>query len=135
MNQTYADGTPNPNVGRPYVAQAASGGEDNNYQTTTTRQVWRFTPTAELRASDFFGNSTLAKILGKSDFTGLYEKNTVDQSTFQFAEYSTTPSFITDNNQPSNGITNADRIRAAALNGPPTSGLPSSMPRRPRART
>ena len=107
VNQTYADGTPNPNVGRPYVAQAASGGEDNNYQTTTTRQVWRFTPTAELRASDFFGNSTLAKILGKSDFTGLYEKNTVDQSTFQFAEYSTTPSYITDNNQPSNGITNA----------------------------
>jgi len=34
INQTYADGTPNPNVGRPDVAQAASGGEDNNYQTT-----------------------------------------------------------------------------------------------------
>jgi hypothetical protein len=84
------DGTPNPNVGRPYVGRA-SGGEDNNYQTTTTRQVWRFTPTVELRASDFFGsNSTLAKILGKSDFTGLYEKNTVVQSTFQFAEYATT---------------------------------------------
>ena len=107
INQTYADGTPNPNVGRPDVAQASSGGEDNNYQTTTSRQTYRFTPTVELRASDFFGNSTLTNLLGKSIFTGLYEKNTVVQSTFQFAEYSTTPDFISNNNIPSNNITNA----------------------------
>jgi hypothetical protein len=107
INQTYADGTPNPNVGRPDVAQASSGGEDNNYQTTTSRQTYRFTPTVELRASDFFGNSTLTNLLGKSIFTGLYEKNTVVQSTFQFAEYSTTPTYITDNNLPSSNITNA----------------------------
>jgi hypothetical protein len=107
INQTYADGTPNPNVGRPDVAQASSGGEDNNYQTTTSRQTYRFTPTVELRASDFFGNSTLTNLLGKSIFTGLYEKNTVVQSTFQFAEYSTTPDFISNNNIPSNNITNS----------------------------
>src|ERR1035438_4483019 len=45
VNQTYADGTPNPNVGRPYVANATSGGEDYNYQTNTKRQVYRITPT------------------------------------------------------------------------------------------
>jgi outer membrane receptor for ferric coprogen and ferric-rhodotorulic acid len=106
-NVTYADGTLNPNVGRPMVAQASSGGEDNNYQTTTTRQTYRFTPTAELRASDFFGNSTLSKILGKSDFTGLYEKTTVVNDSFQFAEYATTPDFLSNNNLPSNNITNA----------------------------
>jgi hypothetical protein len=77
INATYANGAPNPNVGRPDVAQAASGGEDNNYQTTITRQTWRFTPTVELRAADLFGNSTLSNILGKSILTGLYEKTNV----------------------------------------------------------
>jgi outer membrane receptor protein involved in Fe transport len=97
INATYANGAANPNVGRPFVANATSGGEDNNYQTTTTRQTYRFTPTAEFRSSDFFGNSTLAWILGKSDFTALYEKNTVAQSTFAFAEYAATPQFNANN--------------------------------------
>jgi hypothetical protein len=97
INATYADGTPNPNVGRPYAANATSGGEDDNYQTTTDRQTYRVTPTFEFRSSDLFGNSTLAWILGKSDFTGLYEKNSVVQSTFQFAEFATTPQYNIDN--------------------------------------
>ena len=98
INQTYADGTPNPNVGRPYVANATSGGEDDNYQTTTDRYTYRFTPTAEIRSTDFFApNSIAAYLLGKSDFTGLYEKNTVVQSTFQFSEYATTPDYVTSN--------------------------------------
>jgi hypothetical protein len=107
INQTYANGTANPNVGRPDVAQASSGGEDNNYQTTTSRFTWRFTPTVELRASDFFGNSTLTNILGKSIFTGLYEKTNVNTFTYQFAEYATTPSYITDNNLQTATATNA----------------------------
>jgi len=98
VNQTYADGTPNPNVGRPYVANATSGGEDNNYQTTTTRQTYRFTPTGELRSSDFFSSPTMTYLLGKSDITGLYEKNTVVLSTYQFAEFATGPEFASDNN-------------------------------------
>jgi hypothetical protein len=103
VNQTYADGTPNPNVGRPYVANATSGGQDNNYQTTTTRQTYRFTPTGEMRATDFFApNSLMAYIFGKSDFTGLYEKNTVVQSTYQFAEFATTPSYATSNSNAAN---------------------------------
>jgi outer membrane receptor protein involved in Fe transport len=97
VNTTYADGTPNPNVGRPYVANATSGGEDNNYQTTTTRQTYRLTPTAELRSTDFFSSPTLTWILGKSDFTALYEKNTVVASTYQFAEFATTPDYATNN--------------------------------------
>jgi len=130
VNQTYADGTANPNVGRPYVAQAASGGEDDNYQTTTDRYTYRFSPTLELRASDFFGNSTLSKILGKSNFTGLYEKNTVVQSTFQFAEYATTPSYITDNNLPSNSVANTLSSSASfewtAYIGPSLAGASSA---------
>jgi len=106
INATYANGAANPNVGRPDVAQAASGGEDNNYQTTITRQTWRFTPTVELRAADLFGNSTLSNILGKSILTGLYEKTTVINDTFQFGEYGDTPAFGAANSLPQNPPTN-----------------------------
>jgi outer membrane receptor protein involved in Fe transport len=97
INQTYADGTPNPNVGRPYVANATSGGEDNNYQTNIKRQTYRLTPTVELRSSDFFSSPFMTYLLGKSDLTGLYEKNTVVNFNYQFAEYATTPQYNIDN--------------------------------------
>jgi hypothetical protein len=102
INQTYANGTANPNVGRPYVANATSGGEDNNYQTTTNRTTWRFTPSFEFRSTDLFGNSTLSWILGKSNFTGLFEKNTVVSSTYQFAQFATTPDYTVFNNNNTN---------------------------------
>jgi outer membrane receptor protein involved in Fe transport len=105
VNQTYADGSANPNVGRPYVANATSGGEDNNYATTTTRQTYRFTPVVELRSSDFFSSPTATWLLGKSVLTGLYEKNTVIASTYQFAEFATTPDYVTQN---SNSVTAAN---------------------------
>ncbi|HMD60382.1 MAG TPA: TonB-dependent receptor plug domain-containing protein, partial [Opitutaceae bacterium] len=111
INQTYADGTANPNVGRPYVANATSGGEDNNYQTTTKRSVYRITPTAEFRSSDVFGSSLMTYLLGKSDFTGLYEKNTVVQDTYQFAEFATTPQYNIDNVNPA-ATTAAEGINA-----------------------
>ena len=131
VNQRYSDNSANPNVGRPYVANATSGGEDNNYQTTTNRQTYRFTPTYEFRAADLFGNSTLAWILGKSDFTGLYEKNTVVQSTFQFAEFATTPQFGTDNvlptvNTAGTGIGSGRSFEWIAYIGPSLAGASSA---------
>jgi hypothetical protein len=109
VNQTYANGAANPNVGRPYVANATSGGEDNNYETTTNRTTWRVTPTLEVRSSDFFGNSFLSYVLGKQDFTGLFEKNTVVQSTYQFAEFATTPAYTVFNN-PNTDLTASEGI-------------------------
>ena len=131
VNQRYSDNSANPNVGRPYVANATSGGEDNNYQTTTNRQTYRFTPTYEFRAADLFGNSTLAWILGKSDFTALYEKNTVVQSTFQFAEFATTPQFGTDNvlptvNTAGTGIGSGRSFEWIAYIGPSLAGASSA---------
>ena len=130
VNATYADGTINPNAGRPEVAQAASGGEDNNYQSTTSRQTWRLTPTFELRASDFFGNSTLTKILGKSVLTGLYEKTTVRNEYFQFGEFATTPSYLATNNLPTANIVNAvgstGSFEWRAYLGPAMQGYPSA---------
>ena len=45
------------------------------------------TPTYELRASDFLGETTLAKILGKHQFTGLWEEATLIQDNDTWAEY------------------------------------------------
>ncbi|HEY1791506.1 MAG TPA: TonB-dependent receptor [Opitutaceae bacterium] len=110
-NLVYADGTTNPNVDRPYVANAASGGEDNNYQTTTTRDTWRITPVAELRSTDFFSNPTLTYLLGKSTVTGLYEKNAVTSFTYQFSEYATTPDYATNNSVAANAANTENSTR------------------------
>jgi outer membrane receptor protein involved in Fe transport len=100
VNDTYPNGTPNPNVGRPEVA--AGSGEEIDYQTTTTRDTFRITPTVELRSSDLFGNSILSHILGKSDLTGLFEKATVEQFSYDYASFATTPAWDTDNFIPAN---------------------------------
>ncbi|HEX2657026.1 MAG TPA: TonB-dependent receptor plug domain-containing protein, partial [Polyangia bacterium] len=70
---TFADGTANPNVGRPYVANSA---EQNNNATNIDHDSIRFTTYAELRADDFLGKeSRLAKILGRHVFTGLLSQD------------------------------------------------------------
>lgn len=93
VNETYADGSPNPNVGRPYIATAASA-PGQNQGTATIRSSFRFTPTGEIRASDFLGDSRLAKILGRHNFTGLYEHNTVRRDNVTWAQFATTPDYI-----------------------------------------
>ena len=103
VNATYADGTTNPNAGRPYVGNSASAPSLNN-ASSIVRNTFRVTPTYELRASDFLGNTTLAKILGKHNFTGLYESNTVVQNNVTWAEFATTNQYIVDNNQAGNTV-------------------------------
>jgi outer membrane receptor protein involved in Fe transport len=108
VNQNYVDGAPNPNVGRPDVA--AGTGEEIDYQTTTTRYTYRITPTAEIRGTDLFGNSIWAKIFGKSDITGLFEKNTVEQFSYNYESYALTPQWDTDNWLPQNTGWQADPL-------------------------
>jgi len=101
VNAVLPNGSANPNVGRPDIS--AGTGEEIDYQTTTTRDTYRITPTAELRASDFFGaNSIWTKILGKSDFTGLFEKTTVETFTYNYASYALSPQWDSDNFLPQN---------------------------------
>jgi len=111
INATYADGTSNPNAGRPYAGNGASQ-PGLNYSQTTVRDVFRFTPTGELRASDFLGDTTLAKIIGKHDFTGLYERNQVDSTYVNFAEYAVTPDYILNN---SNNVSGASPATTGQL--------------------
>jgi hypothetical protein len=96
VNETFADGSANPNVGRPYAATATSAPGQTN-SSHTIRDVFRFTPTAEIRASDFLGSTTLAKLIGNHVFTGLYERNQVVKSTVAWVQYATTAQYATDN--------------------------------------
>ncbi|MEO7509281.1 MAG: hypothetical protein ABIZ95_18695, partial [Pyrinomonadaceae bacterium] len=92
---TFADGTPNPNVGRPYVT---SGGSGQSY--ASIRNSIRFTPTGEIRVSDFSENSSLVKVLGRHIFTGLCEKNTVVLNNAAWSEFATTAQYPLDNGAP-----------------------------------
>ncbi|HVU23492.1 MAG TPA: TonB-dependent receptor plug domain-containing protein [Opitutus sp.] len=101
LNATYADGSANPNVGRPYIATAASA-PGQNQKFRSVRDTFRFTPTGELRASDFLGQTTAAKILGNHIITGLYERNTVVRDNVTWAQFATTPDYILDNSPNAN---------------------------------
>ncbi len=71
---TFADGTPNPNVGRPYVA---SSDEQANSLAKISRDGLRFTAYGEIRADDFLDkDSRLARILGRHVITGLLSEDT-----------------------------------------------------------
>jgi len=87
VNDTFSDGTPNPNVGRPYVANSYWTGDDS---TTTTRDSLRFTATAELRSDDFLPKGIWTDILGRSVFTGLMEEDIKYTDALQWNQYATT---------------------------------------------
>ncbi|HWA84719.1 MAG TPA: TonB-dependent receptor plug domain-containing protein [Opitutus sp.] len=111
VNQTYADGSPNPNVGRPYVATATSAPGQTS-STHTVRNAFRFTPTAELRASDFLGDTTMAKIIGNHVFTGLYERDTVVKNYVGWAEYATSAQYMYDNSPNANAANTLNSNRS-----------------------
>ena len=96
INATYADGSANPNVGRPYAGNGAAAPGLNN-QNKTVRDTDRFVPTYEFRTEDILGNTALAKILGKHNFTAVIERSTVKQDYVNWAEFATTAQYVTDN--------------------------------------
>ena len=88
VNQTFSDGTPNPNVGRPYVANSFWA---SSSASTIDRDSLRFTATGELRAEDYFSKSLLTSILGRSVFTGLLQEDNKRTSALQWNEYAASP--------------------------------------------
>lgn len=128
VNQTYADGSANPNVGRPYIATATSAPGQTQAR-HTIRDSFRFTPTAELRASDLTGNTTVSKILGTHHFTGLYEKNTVVTSNVAWDQYATTADYVMQNSPNANAANTLNSNRSfewLAYLGPDMRGLSSA---------
>lgn len=88
---TFADGTPNPNVGRAFVANSD---EQNNRLNEIDRDGIRFTAYGEFRADDFLQKeSRLAKILGRHVFTGLFSQDTKSQFNKNWATSAATPAF------------------------------------------
>jgi hypothetical protein len=121
VNETYANGAPNPNVGRPMVANSGSA-PSLNFKNRTVRNTARLTVTGELRAEDLLGKTRLAGMLGKHVFTGLWESNTVVRSNVGFAQYATTPDYALYNNafvaNPINGLGSGRQFEWIAYVGP-----------------
>ena len=90
INSDLADGSVNPNFGRPYVSNSL---EQNNSETTINRDSNRVTLTGELRASDFFGRSKLTSILGKHVFTALVSQDNKETHTSYWGIAAATPDF------------------------------------------
>jgi hypothetical protein len=88
---TFANGDPNPNVGRAYVANSD---EQNNRLNKIDRDSFRFTAYGEARADDFLEKSSvLARILGRHVFTGLVSQDTTRRFNKNWATSAATPEF------------------------------------------
>src|ERR1019366_9524171 len=87
MNDTFPDGSFNPNVGRPYAA--GYGGSGNDLQTTDRKRLW-FTGTYEFDFEHFLGKDSLvAKVLGRSVFTGLLDEDKKSEQDMTWNTYET----------------------------------------------
>jgi hypothetical protein len=120
INATYADGTANPNVGRPYFGNGASA-PGLNYTDSTVRDSIRFTPTYEFHPEDYLGNTALARAIGKQVFTALYDRTNVKEETIGFARYATTADFVASNSitgQPGNTLNQNRSFEWVAYVGP-----------------
>ncbi len=71
VNTVLGDGTPNPNVGRPYITTSTYyGGSDSG----SRRESKRATVFAEFRATDVLKESWITKVIGKHTLTGVYNE-------------------------------------------------------------
>jgi hypothetical protein len=95
VNKVLTDGTPNDNVGRPYVA---NGAESGNSSQKTDRNSTRLTVFADVRAEDYLGKTTLSKILGRHTFTGLLGLDHKNQNNISWSQYAAGADWATENN-------------------------------------
>ena len=90
MNTELADGSPNPNVGRPYIGNS---GQYGNNTDTIAHDGKRFTAFGDLRAKDLLGNTWLAKLLGHHVITALLSQDVKRDDNRGFARWATTPDY------------------------------------------
>ena len=81
--EPYQDGTPNPNVGRPFITDSGQGG---NNETTVERESARITA---FFTHDFSQGRTnwLNRILGRHTITGLFAEDTDERDNRQWQRY------------------------------------------------
>lgn len=91
INSHYADGTPNPNVGRAYVANSD---EQANSRNNIDRDSKRFTATGEFRFEDVMDKESLfTRILGRHTFTGLLSEDNKKTEGRNWATSAATPAY------------------------------------------
>ena len=81
--QTLADGTTNPNFGRPFIADDGTGGS----QSFANREATRLTAYARHDFDRGEHRSILTRILGKHTITGLYSDDERENSSRSFVHY------------------------------------------------
>ena len=82
VNETFRDGTPNPNVGRAVVFSGAGGNRQE-----IEREAYRFTAFYKLDTQDFLGNNTLGMILGDHTFTGVLSEQRRENFGYNYSLY------------------------------------------------
>jgi outer membrane receptor protein involved in Fe transport len=91
INANLPDGTPNPNVGRPFLSDSGRYGNNAN---ETQRETMRASVYADLDVGDLMKKENLfTKIVGRHILSGVYTKNTVRQYREQFQRYATDADF------------------------------------------
>ncbi len=85
--EPWADGTPNPNVGRPFISDSGQGG---NTEFKSLRDAVRATAffTHDFTRGGDAGKSIWRRILGKHTITGLYSDDTQKTDNRNWARYS-----------------------------------------------
>lgn len=86
---TLADGTVNPNFGRPFIGDAST----NNNDTQIDREAWRVTGFWKHDFARGDNPSFLARMLGSHIFTGLYSGDTRESDRRDFVRYLTDLSY------------------------------------------
>ena len=104
--QTRADGTPNPNLGRPYVGD---NGEYGNHSYLSNRESERLTIFAEHDFSNGKGqnSSMFGRLVGRHIITGLLNKDTQKTDRRDWSHYTTDSVYETF----INGITDSPKLQ------------------------
>ncbi|HVU35902.1 MAG TPA: TonB-dependent receptor plug domain-containing protein [Opitutaceae bacterium] len=92
VNSTLPNGSPNPNVGRPYFSTDAVYG---NGETRNNRDSWRGEVFGDLRSKDFFDSPLLQSILGHHHVTGLVSRDQLTTTGMSWARWDTTQDWLT----------------------------------------
>ena len=115
MNTKLADGTANPNVGRPYVGNS---GQYGNNQEFIDRDGKRLTVFGDLRSEDLLGRNWLSKLLGHHIITGLLSQDTKRDDQRSFARWASSQAFTDASLQHGDLTSGARQIDWIAYLGP-----------------
>jgi hypothetical protein len=83
-NEPWQDGTPNPNVGRPFISDSGGGG---NNEFKSDRNSLRVTAYFEQDFTKGSKNNVLTRILGRHRITGLYSQDTRETDNRSWQRY------------------------------------------------